>query len=38
VTALVNTLCRRIRPICEELVDALAVPAELMRAEMLTTG
>ncbi|MGZ4458343.1 MAG: acyl-CoA dehydrogenase family protein [Nocardioidaceae bacterium] len=38
VTATVNELCRRIRPICGDLVDALAVPAEMRQAEMLSAG
>jgi acyl-CoA oxidase len=33
VTAAVNELCLRVRPICEPLVDALAVPRPLLRAE-----
>ena len=34
VTAMVNELCRRVRPICEELVDAFDIPAEMLRAEI----
>jgi acyl-CoA oxidase len=33
VTAAVNELCLRVRPVCEPLVDALAVPRSLLRAE-----
>ncbi|HJR39534.1 MAG TPA: acyl-CoA dehydrogenase [Nocardioidaceae bacterium] len=35
VTAMVNELCRRIRPLCEDLVDAFAVPPEMLRAEII---
>jgi acyl-CoA oxidase len=31
----VDALCRRVRPICRELVDAFGVPAEMQDAEML---
>ena len=35
VTRRVNQLCRRVRPLAEDLVDALAVPPEMLRAELL---
>jgi acyl-CoA oxidase len=35
VTRRVNQLCRRVRPLAEDLVDALAVPKEMLRAEIL---
>jgi acyl-CoA oxidase len=35
VTAKVNELNRRIRPIAQQLVDAFAVPREMLRAELL---
>ena len=35
VTAQVNELGRKIRPIAQELVDAFGVPREMLRAEML---
>jgi acyl-CoA oxidase len=35
VTAAVNELNRRIRPIAQDLVDAFAVPREMLRAELL---
>jgi len=35
VTRRVNELCRRVRPIAGELVDAFAVPKEMLRAEIL---
>jgi acyl-CoA oxidase len=35
VTRRVNQLCRRVRPIAGDLVDALAVPPEMLRAELL---
>ncbi len=35
VTAAVNDLCRQVRPIAGELVDAFAVPQEMLRAEIL---
>lgn len=34
----VGELCRRIRPIAEELVDGFGVPAEMQEAEMLAPG
>ena len=35
----INDLCRRIRPIAVELVDAFAVPEEMLRAhDLLTWG
>ena len=35
VTRRVNDLCRRVRPIAADLVDAFAVPKEMLRAELL---
>jgi acyl-CoA oxidase len=35
VTARVNELCRQVRPIAQDLVDAYAVPREMLRAEIL---
>ncbi|RYU14531.1 acyl-CoA dehydrogenase [Nocardioides iriomotensis] len=35
VTRRVNQLCRRVRPLAGDLVDALAVPPEMLRAELL---
>ncbi len=35
VTAAVNELNRRVRPIAQHLVDAFAVPREMLRAELL---
>lgn len=35
VTAMVNDLCGRVRPICAELVDAFDVPPEMLRAEII---
>jgi acyl-CoA oxidase len=35
VTAKVNELCRRVRPVAQDLVDAFAVPREMLRAEIL---
>lgn len=35
ITAEIGDLCRRIRPLAGDLVDALGVPAEMMRAEIL---
>ncbi|MCW2867934.1 MAG: Acyl-CoA dehydrogenase, short-chain specific [Marmoricola sp.] len=34
----VNRLCREVRPVAEDLVDAFGIPAELLRAEMLESG
>ena len=31
----VSALCRRLRPVAQELVDAFAVPPEMQRAEMI---
>ncbi|MGO4256580.1 acyl-CoA dehydrogenase family protein [Marmoricola sp. RAF53] len=31
----VSSLCRRVRPIAEDLVDAFGIPAELLRTEIL---
>lgn len=35
VTAMVNELCRRVRPIADQLVDAWDIPAEMLRAEII---
>ncbi|MGZ8735860.1 MAG: acyl-CoA dehydrogenase family protein [Nocardioides sp.] len=35
VTRRVNQLCRRVRPLAEELVDAFDIPREMLRAEIL---
>jgi acyl-CoA oxidase len=35
VTATVNELCGQVRPVCRELVDAFAVPPELLGTELL---
>ena len=35
VTRRVNQLCRRVRPLAEELVDAFGIPQEMLRAEIL---
>ena len=35
VTAMVNELCGRVRPICDDLVDAFDVPPEMLRAEII---
>ncbi|MGH3445953.1 MAG: acyl-CoA dehydrogenase, partial [Nocardioidaceae bacterium] len=35
VTRTVGDLCRRLRPLAGELVDAFAVPPEMLRAEIL---
>ena len=35
VTRRVNQLCRRVRPLAEELVDAFGIPPEMLRAEIL---
>ncbi len=35
VTAMVNELCRRIRPIADQLVDAWDIPPEMLRAEII---
>jgi acyl-CoA oxidase len=32
----VASLCRKVRPLAEDLVDAFGVPPELQRAELLT--
>ncbi len=34
----VSSLCRQVRPIAEDLVDAFGIPAEMLRAEMLHSG
>jgi acyl-CoA oxidase len=31
----VSSLCRRLRPLAEDLVDAFGIPAEMLKAEML---
>ena len=35
VTAAVNELCRRVRPIADQLVDAFDIPPEMLRAEII---
>ncbi len=35
VTAMVNELCRRVRPIADELVEAFDIPQEMLRAEIV---
>ncbi len=35
VTAKVNELCGRVRPICDDLVDAFDIPPAMLRAEMI---
>jgi acyl-CoA oxidase len=35
VTAMVNELCRRVRPIADQLVDAFDIPPEMLRAEII---
>jgi acyl-CoA oxidase len=35
VTAQVNELNRRVRPIAQQLVDAFGVPREMLRSELL---
>jgi acyl-CoA oxidase len=35
VTAAVNDLCRRVRPVCEQLVDPFAIPPEMLRAPII---
>ena len=35
VTAMVNELCSRVRPLCEELVDAFDIPPAMLRAEIV---
>ena len=35
VTAQVNELCRRVRPVAQDLVDALGVPREMLATELL---
>lgn len=35
ITAEVNALCREVRPLAQELVDAFAIPRELLRSEDL---
>jgi len=37
VTAMVNQLCRRVRPHAEDLVDAFGVPPEMLRAPIIET-
>ncbi len=36
VTRTVNELCRRMRPICEQLVDAFDIPPAMLRAEIIS--
>jgi acyl-CoA oxidase len=36
VTAMVNELCRRLRPIADQLVDAFDIPPEMLRAEIIS--
>ncbi|HSE10304.1 MAG TPA: acyl-CoA dehydrogenase [Nocardioidaceae bacterium] len=38
VTAMVNELCRRVRPIADQLVDAFDIPQEMLRAEIIQTS
>jgi acyl-CoA oxidase len=35
VTAMVNELCRRVRPIAGQLVDAFDIPPQMLRAEII---
>ena len=35
VTAMVDELCRRVRPIADQLVDAFDIPQEMLRAEII---
>jgi acyl-CoA oxidase len=35
VTAMVTELCRRVRPIADQLVDAFDIPEEMLRAEII---
>ncbi len=35
VTAMVNELCRRVRPVADELVEAFDIPQEMLRAEII---
>jgi acyl-CoA oxidase len=35
ITAMVNDLCRYLRPVAVDLVDAFGVPAQMLRAEIL---
>ena len=35
VTAMVNELCRRLRPIADQLVDAFDIPRAMLRAEII---
>ncbi|KRF16591.1 acyl-CoA oxidase [Nocardioides sp. Soil797] len=37
ITREINDLCRKVRPIAVDLVDAFGIPAEVMRAEELLT-
>jgi acyl-CoA oxidase len=34
ITAMVNDLCRRLRPYAVDLVDAFGVPREMLRSEL----
>jgi acyl-CoA oxidase len=38
VTAMVTELCRRVRPIADQLVDAFDIPPEMLRAEIIQPG
>jgi acyl-CoA oxidase len=38
VTAMVNELCRRVRPICDHLVDAFDIPPQMLRAEIILSA
>ena len=36
ITREVSSLCRLVRPLAEDLVDAFGVPPEMLHAELLT--
>jgi acyl-CoA oxidase len=38
VTAMVTELCRRVRPIADQLVEAFDIPQEMLRAEIIQPG
>ena len=38
ITREVNLLCRRLRPVADDLVDGFGVPVEMLQAEMLEQG
>jgi len=38
ITAEVNALCRRVRPIAVDLVDAFGIPAEMLRRSCSADG